>query len=93
MYTIEARMNNHSIILKNRELLHATGVKSTESFGGEKIMLHTECGDLLIEGSGLSVEQLDMDSGDFDVCGRIDAVKYLSDSRHIPNNFISRLFR
>lgn len=86
-------MNNHHIILENRELLHATGVKSTESFHDEKIVLHTECGDLAIYGSGLSVRELDMGSGDFEVRGRIDSVQYLSDHRHIPDNFISRLFR
>lgn len=86
-------MNNHHIILKNRELLHATGVKSTESFHDEKIVLHTECGDLVIDGSGLSVRELDMGSGDFEVYGRIDSIKYLSERRHIPDNFISRLFR
>ncbi len=86
-------MNNHSVILRNRELLHAAGVKSTESFGDEKIVLHTECGDLLIQGSRLCVEQLDMESGDLDVHGKIDSLKYLSENRHIPDNFISRLFR
>ncbi len=86
-------MNNHHIILKNREILHATGVKSTESFRDEKVVLHTECGDLAIYGSGLSVSELDMGSGDFDVNGRIDGIRYLSEDRHIPDNFISRLFR
>lgn len=86
-------MNNHHIILENREHLHATGVKSTESFQDEKIVLHTECGDLAIYGEGLSVRELDMGSGDFEVFGRIDSLKYLSESRHIPDNFISRLFR
>ncbi|MCM1333635.1 MAG: hypothetical protein NC084_00295 [Bacteroides sp.] len=86
-------MNNHRIILENRSLLHATGVKSTESFRDERIVLHTECGDLAIYGSALSVHELDMGSGDFEVSGRIDALKYLSDDRHIPDNFISKLFR
>lgn len=86
-------MNKHSLILENREYLRMSGVKSTQSFGDNKIAVYTESGDLIIRGSELEVGMLDMTTGEFELRGKIDEISYLSEGQHVPENVISRLFR
>lgn len=70
-----------------------SGVKSTQSFGDNKIAVYTESGDLIIRGSELEVGMLDMTTGEFELRGKIDEISYLSEGQHVPENVISRLFR
>lgn len=83
----------HSLILENREILRMSGVKNTQSFGENELVVYTENGDLLIRGSALEVGILDMTTGELELHGKIDSMSYISEKEHVPNNVISRLFR
>ena len=62
--------------LENRDLLNANGVQSIEVFEEEKIVLHTEQGLLEIQGTQLTIIQLDLAAGTVQIQGAIDAVVY-----------------
>lgn len=86
-------MNGHIVVIEQRNTVKATMVKKAERFSDTGVLVYTEGGDLLIKGSDLQVENCCTDNGDIVVRGHIDSVSYLSDGCHIPDNFISRIFK
>lgn len=67
---------SHSLSLENRESLSLTGVKDVDSFNEEEINAKTDYGGLLIKGSSLHVEVLDLDTGALKISGKIVALVY-----------------
>lgn len=86
-------MTNQIITLENRKRLTVSDVKSVESFTDNEVKLYTENGDLTIKGEGFVPEGYDNMSGDFSMCGKICSMSFTTDKKHLPDNFISRLFR
>lgn len=86
-------MNKHTLIIEQRSRVRVSAVKNTERFSDSQVLVYTECGDLLIKGSNLEVESCSETTGDMELSGKIDSVTYVSENYHIPDNFLSRLFR
>ncbi len=76
----EGIKNEHSLSLKMRKSAHVSGVKQVISFDDNSVVLLTECGELLIEGCGLTVDALNVQSGEVDVSGEVSAIIYSDDS-------------
>lgn len=86
-------MNRHILIIENRDSVSISGVKKADSFSPCEISVYTEQGDLVIHGNELTVEDFNEAKGDLKINGRVDSLSYRSDKQHIPDNFLSRLFR
>lgn len=71
--------------LTNRELLKMSGVQNVEVFEEEKIALHTEQGNVEIQGSQLTITQLDLESGILQIQGSIDGIIYPQERRRRQN--------
>ena len=67
---------NHSISIQNRESVEMTGISDVASFNEEEVNASCESGNILIKGSHLLVETLDLDNGILKVNGRITAIVY-----------------
>lgn len=86
-------MANQIITLENRKRLTVSDVKSVESFTDNEVKLYTENGDLTVKGESFTPEGFDNVSGDFSLCGKVSSLTFTTDKKHLPDNFISRLFR
>ena len=86
-------MNGHILVIENRDAISISGVKKADSFSPVEIAVYTEQGDLLIRGNELMVEEFNEAKGELKINGRVDSLSYRSDKKHIPDNFLSRLFR
>ncbi len=86
-------MNRHILIIENRDSVSLSGVKKADSFSPCEVAVYTEQGDLLIRGSELMVEEFNETKGELKINGRVDSLSYRSEKQHIPDNFLSRLFR
>ncbi len=64
------------LTLTARNALAITGVRHVDSFDNHHIVLNTELGGLLIRGHDLKIQQLDLDTGEFEASGEIDALLY-----------------
>ena len=71
--------------------MNISGVKEVESFDDACIILHTLCGELTIEGSGLRVGTLDVGSGMVSLTGRIDAVYYSKEESEKKRGLFGKL--
>lgn len=67
-----------NLFLENRKLLSLTGVNEVINFDEEKISLKTSLGPLLIKGSGLKMNKLDVQNGEVVIGGFISSINYLN---------------
>lgn len=64
------------LVIEHREKAVVTGVEDVECFDEEQVMLHTSGGRLVLTGSGLHVESLQLEQGRLVVTGRIDSAAW-----------------
>lgn len=85
----------HNVILENRKKLSVSGVDDVESFNDEEIVLHTEeQGVLVLKGSDLHINKLNVDSGDVSITGEINSMEYVAASLKSKGpGIFSKMFR
>lgn len=66
----------HKIVLINRKTGSFTGVLDVISFDISEILLETEQGMLNVKGKDLHVNRLNLEKGEVDIEGNIDAFTY-----------------
>ncbi len=83
----EGIKNEHSFSVKMRKNARISGVKQVISFDDNSVLLLTECGELLLEGNALKVDELNVQSGDVAVSGEISALIYSDESPRKKRRF------
>ena len=73
----------HKIVLTNRKGGNFTGVLDVISFDISEILLETEQGMLNVKGKDLHVNRLNLEKGEVDIEGTVDAISY----SQVPNSF------
>ena len=81
----------HSLIVENRRALTATGVSNVDSFDEQTIVAYTDLGELVIRGSQLKINKLNIETGELTLVGEIISMSY-SDNKPV-GGFFSRLFK
>lgn len=66
----------HDVILKSRKSMSIDGVEDVISFDESLVVLLTTCGEMTVEGSGLHIRVLDLESGVVELDGNVDGVFY-----------------
>ncbi len=66
----------HSIVIRQRKEIEISGVEAVDSFDEEMIALRLETGRLLIEGTGLHIGELSLDSHRVTAEGEIISLLY-----------------
>lgn len=88
-------MNNKNNILtiENRACITMTGLIEVLEFTDTQVLLYTNMGDVRIKGLKLQVESADTVTGEFRLCGYIQAIIYSENKEKTPQNFITKLFK
>ena len=86
---------NHKIILNNRQNGSFTGIVDVLSFDIGEILLETEMGMLHVKGKDLHVNRLNLEKGEADIEGEIEAMTYsdVPESLGKGNGIFNRFFR
>lgn len=86
---------SHKIILTNRKNGNFTGVLDVISFDISEILLETEQGMLNVKGKDLHVNRLNLEKGEVDIEGVIDALSYSQVPNTIkkPENLLGKWFK
>ncbi|MBE3594817.1 MAG: sporulation protein YabP [Candidatus Carbobacillus altaicus] len=80
--------------LVNRRTLAISGVSQVDSFDSEQFLLETSEGFLLIKGENLHLKQLDLESGEVAIEGKITTLTYLDEGAgKTRKGFFGKLFR
>ena len=72
----ESFEKNHSVRIENRKTLEMSGVSEVNAFNEEEISASTEAGEIVIKGSELHVEALNLENGTLKINGSITALIY-----------------
>ena len=80
----------HKLVINNRKTSMVTGVLDVLSFDLNEILLETEQGMLMVKGSDMHVNRLNLEKGEVDLAGNIDSIAY-SDA-HVQGTQGERLF-
>ena len=67
---------SHKLNLMERKQLTMTGVTEVVSFDDSAVVLRTDLGTLLVQGSQLQLKQLTVEGGQVEVTGNIAALSY-----------------
>ena len=87
---------SHKVILNNRQSGSFTGILDVISFDISEILLETELGMLHIKGKDLHVNRLNLEKGEVDIEGAVEAMNYSQipvSIKKSEGNLLSKLFR
>ena len=86
---------SHKLTLMNRKTGNFTGVLDVISFDISEILLETEQGMLNVKGKDLHVNRLNLEKGEVDVEGTIDALSYslIPTTVKKPDNLFGKWFK
>ena len=85
-------IKEHAVTVDKRRQINVTGVTDVFGFDENSIVLGTEAGRMAVEGEGLQITALDVESGKLTASGKIDSVIY-SDKEQKGRGFFSRLIK
>ncbi|MBR3150091.1 MAG: sporulation protein YabP [Eubacterium sp.] len=86
----EFSRKKHTLFVTNREAAEISGVTDVDSFNEEEIRAVTDYGELLIKGTSLQVEALDLETGELKISGSVTALVYTD--KKISKSKLGRLF-
>lgn len=91
----EDNKKKHNIIMNDREIIKITGIIDVISFDDLMVIADTERGVLIIKGSDLHVNQLNLDSGELGVDGEINSISYENRDHYgkPASSFFSKIFK
>ena len=81
----------HTLMLDNRRKLVLTGTVDVNGFNEETVSVKTTAGTLIIKGSGLHIDKLNLETGDVTVDGTVNSMQYIGGDS--SRSRFSKLFR
>lgn len=94
--TDDIDLKNHHVMVKNRESLDVTGIKKIESLNAKEFILETVLGYMTIEGDNLEMINLNTNSGELNIKGYVNTIKYhekLGTTDAKKESFFTKLFK
>ncbi len=92
----ETQNNNyikHSLSLENRKKLKMAGIKDVESFDENVVIACIENGEIIIKGTGLQINNLNISNTELCIDGLIDSITYSEHNTAKGGNLFSKLFK
>lgn len=88
------KAQNHKLVVNNRKTSMVTGVLDVLSFDLNEILLETDQGMLMVKGTDMHVNRLNLEKGEVDLSGNIDSIAYSQShtARGQGENFFAKLF-
>lgn len=84
--------STHNVIIENREKLMLSGVEDVISFDELELEIVTNLGELTVRGEMLNIENLNRDTGDMLVTGKVNELMY-ADKKPEQKGFFKKLFK
>ena len=84
----------HDVTLKSRKNMSIDGVEDVVSFDEAQAVFVTSCGEMTVEGTGLHISVLDLESGRVELDGDVEGIFYsdVHEEKNAGRSVFSRLF-
>ena len=82
----------HGLQMQGRERLAVTGVEDVDSFDDDKVIAYTAEGIMTVRGAELRINRLNVENGELEIEGIIDAITY-EDGHKTNGGFFSKIFK
>ena len=84
----------HDVSLKSRKSMNIDGVDDVISFDESLVLLLTVCGEMTVEGTGLHIKVLDLESGVVELEGNVEGIFYADEKsdNSAHKGVLARLF-
>lgn len=86
-------MENHEVMIENREKITVTKVTDVDSFNEMNILIALDSGGMIVKGRGLHIQKLDLDEGKVIITGSIDSAVYTERKTKGEKSFIKALLK
>ncbi len=70
-------MENHKVTIENREMTTITDIVEIDSFDEEEIRATLKKGALVIRGTNMNIQKLDLQIGEIVIAGTINSLMYV----------------
>ncbi len=81
----------HNLMMNNCEKMSLSGVFDVESFDDRCVICYTDFGKLVIRGNALRVDNMNVDTGDMEITGRVLSLCYVDEKP--SKSVFSKLFK
>ena len=86
---------NHDVQLTSRKKLNITGINKIDSLNDEEFLIDTKLGLLLVTGTNLAMQQLDIDKCQIWIEGNINSLEYIDkeNKKKEKQSFFGKIFK
>ncbi len=85
--------NNHIISIENRERITITDVADVDSFNEETILVNLKPGGLVIKGTNLHLQKLDLQEGKVIISGELMSMSYTHKKQKDNRSMLSKILK
>lgn len=87
------KTSNQNIFLENRQKISITEVQDVNSFDDEMIEVLTPKGNIIIKGSNLQIQKLDLEDGKVIINGTINSINYIEKDGSKGKGFLGKVLK
>ena len=86
-------MENHKVTIENRELTTITDIVEIDSFDEEEIRATLKKGALVIRGSNMNIQKLDLQTGEAVIGGTINSLMYVKVKEKGEKSLLAKIMK
>ncbi len=85
--------SRHSLIMRGRDFLSATGIEDVDCFDDDKVVAYTAEGQMTVKGAELKINRLSIEGGELELEGIIDSIEYQDSHKSAGGGLFSKIFK
>jgi len=86
-------MENHKVTIENREMTTITDIVEIDSFDEEEIRATLKKGALVIRGTNMNIQKLDLQTGEAVISGTINSLMYVKVKEKGEKSLLAKIMK
>ena len=86
-------MENHKVTIENREMTTITDIVEIDSFDEEEIRATLKKGAIIIRGTNMNIQKLDLQTGEAIIAGTINSLMYVKVKEKGEKSLLAKIMK